>query len=146
MEFKVNACGKQVGKCLVLDRGLYWKIECGFHLPEKKMLRLFGGGRSLGLPVCCGDRWSLDKTISKSSLPEFPPQNEVFYVLDAAPSRITVYGYEICGYPDKAEDQLLFRIPGIQNAPHPCMPLLCFFTFCDGFWILKLNETGELCF
>ena len=146
MEFAVNYCGKKVGRCSVWDRGLYWKIECSFTMEAHKPMRLFGGGRSLGLPVRWGEKWCLDKTLSKSSAPGFPPEDGVFYIFDAEPAEIMVHGYRMSGYPDQSEGQLLFRIPGPADDPHPCMALVCFFSYQDGFWTLKLNETGEPCF
>lgn len=144
MELQVMYQGKIVGTCQAEDLGLYWRLKCRCVLLSDRVERLYWGSVRLGVLEREGDALTLDRRLSKQSLPGFPPEGGFLSLEpDLEPWQGTVLD---CVLPrgfqkrEQGETQLLF--PFSPDRPFPCMPLFCFFCLDGPYWKLTLDKDG----
>ena len=144
MEFPVMYQGREVGTCVVEAQGLYWHILCRCEVLSDRVERLYWGSVGLGVLERTGDRLTLDRRISRKSLPGFPPE-EGFLSLepDLEPWQGTVLDCPMPrGYLKREPGRLRLLYPFSPDRPFPCMPLFCFFELDGAYWSLTIRADG----
>lgn len=142
MDMTIIVKGQPAGVCSRKDAGLYWEVDCSFRHPSADGVRLFCGGRSMGLAERAGEQWILHRRVSKVSAPELSVPEHRILALQPYPEQVEAGEYTLNGYVENGERGRFVRFPYFPDRPHPCMPLFCFFSVEDGFWVLKLDEEG----
>ena len=139
MEYPVMVKGKPVGNCFVEEQGLYWKLDCRCKLFSDTVERLYCETVRLGVLLRDGDELVLQKRLSKSGFPQFPPTGGIFTVEPVEQLEIwqgELWGHSLSGI--RVGNRLL--VPYEETKPCPCEALFCFFEIKDGFWQLPLNQ------
>ena len=147
MDYPVIHDGKEIGRCTLEERGLYWEVTCRCAAVSSEVERLYSGQLRLGVLAPEHGGLALRRRISKASAPELPPPGGLFTLAPAAawePWTGRVLEYEVpqglCRC--EAEGQML-RFPYEDDGPCPCPPLFCLFSIEDGFWQLRLGSDGK---
>lgn len=144
LEYPVMKQGRTVGTCRVEEQGLYWHIHCRCELLSDRVERLYWGSVRLGVLEREGDFLTLDRRISRQSLPGFPPENGMLSLEpDLEPWQGTVLDCPMPGgYLKREPGRIKLLFPFSPERPFPCMPLFCFFELDGAYWSLPLDEAG----
>lgn len=144
MEFPVMFQGRTVGACRVEEQGLYWHIRCRCEILSDRVERLYWGSVKLGVLEREGDFLTLDRRLSKQSLPGFPPRDGVLSLEpDLEPWQGTVLDCPMPpGFLKREPGRVKLLFPFSPERPFPCMPLFCFFELDGPYWSLPLDEAG----
>lgn len=145
MEFPVLYQGRPVGTCQVEDLGLYWRFRCRCALLSDRVERLYWGSVRLGVLEREGKALTLDRRLSKQSLPGFPPEDGLLSLEpDLEPWQGTVLDCALPrGFQKREGNQTHLLFPFAPDRPFPCMPLFCFFRLDGPYWKLTLDEAGR---
>lgn len=146
MELPVMYQGRSVGTCQVEALGLYWRLRCRCVLLSDRVERLYWGGVRLGVLEREGDALTLDRRLSRQSLPGFPPEGGFLSLEpDLEPWQGKVLDCVLPqGFQKREGDQVRLLFPFSPDRPFPCMPLFCFFARNGPYWQLTLNAEGQL--
>lgn len=122
MELTVLEEGRRIGVCSVEEMGLYWSIVCRCQRRSDRVERLYCGMRSLGVLEWDGETLSLNRRLSKASVPEFPPPDGILTL--TPPWQGNIWD---CPLPPGQQMEGKIWYPASEASAFPCMPLFCFF-------------------